>query len=110
MEMRLAVMAGAVGLVLTGCGGGSAAAGYSCADVQAAQAKLRAASGAQTDAQAAVGLWNELETSLFMFHSAKGAIRAAANGSISASTSLAPDAGDVAAVNQALVAASKTCD
>jgi len=109
MNLRSAVLITVVGLVLAGCGS-SNTAGYTCADVQAAKANFLAASVPQTNAQAAVGLWNGLETSLFIFHSAMGAVRAAASASISASTSLAPAASDVAAVNQALVAASKTCD
>jgi hypothetical protein len=110
VKIRLAVMVGVAGFAVAGCGGGStAAAGYSCADVQAAQTKFLAASSPNADPQAAVPIWNELGTSLYMFHSGEGAIRAAASASISAGTSLAPDAGDVAVVSQALDAASKTC-
>jgi hypothetical protein len=103
------VVLGALGLLLAGCGGGSTAAGYSCNDVRTAQTKLVAASDPNIDSQSAVGLWTELSTSLYRFHSGDGAIRAAASASISASTSVPPEAGDLAVVNQALVAASKTC-
>jgi hypothetical protein len=107
--MRLVAVA-TLGMALAGCGGSTPAAGYTCDDVRAAQTNLAAASAPGVDNQTAVGLWNGLSTSLYKFHAGDPAIRAAAAASITASTSVAPDASDLAAVGQALVAASKTCD